>query len=567
MPLSTLPRTVRTMNRVRAIVRALSQHGFGYFVDRLNLRRFAPLVGRFSKEELVGAEAPPSLIGQRLVSICQELGPTFVKLGQMLSTRPDLLPAPIIQELRRLQDRVAPFPSEEAWRIIQEDLGAPPSALFEHIDAEPFASGSIGQVYNATAKDGSKVVIKVRRPDIEQVIQLDMHILRRLAEVAERVEPDLRLYRLTMIVDEFDRTIRREMDFINEAATTSRFYEAFRDEPTVAVPRVRWSLTGTRVLTLARLEGATLQEVLTDSEGRFERSAIAKNLTNAFLKQYFELSMFHADPHPGNILISGSSRVELLDFGLVGQMDDELAGQLALALIASIKREVDIVIDIMADIQAIGPDTNRRQLRSGLRELLEKYYGQPLKRLDLQSIFIEITDLMRRHEVVLPRDFVLLGKSIVTAAGVSLQLDPDLNLLEVIRPKIFAMARNRFGPTPMLRALGMSAWHMLNILKNAPGQLRDLMRRMSRGELEINIRHESMDNLIRELDRSSNRLSFSIIIAGLILGSSLLLGIEPGSRAIFGMVSLHYLGLIGYFTAFLMGVGLLIAIARSGRLS
>ncbi|MBN1342687.1 MAG: AarF/ABC1/UbiB kinase family protein [Phycisphaerae bacterium] len=568
MPLSSLPRTVRSMNRLRTILRTLSQHGFGYLIDRLNLRSYVPLAGRFATVEPVGVEEHPAMIGQRMVSVCQELGPTFVKLGQMLSTRPDIMPAPIIAELRRLQDRVEPFDSTEAWRLIEEDLGRPPAELFEHIDPEPFASGSIGQVYHAIARDGSSVVVKVRRPDIEGIIQLDMHILRRLAELAERLMPELHVYRLGLIVDEFDRTIRRELDFVNEAAATSRFYEAFRDDRKIITPRVRWSLTGPKVLTLQRLVGASLEDVLADRDGGYDRTAIAKNLTDAFLKQYFELGIFHADPHPGNILISTGSRVALLDFGLVGQVDDELAGHLAVALMAAVKREVDVVIDVMADVGAIGPETDRLQLRSGLRELLEKYYGLPLKRLDLQTIFIEITDLMRRHDVQLPRDFVLLGKSIVTAAGVSLQLDPDLNLLEIIRPKIFEMAKKRFGPDHIFRTLGMGMWHTLSILKNAPSQIRDMMRRLSRGQMEVHVRHENLDNLIRELDRSSNRLSFSIVLAGLILSSSMLITMESGAdQTLFGWFNLRFLGVIGYFVAFLMGMGLLWAIARSGRLS
>jgi ubiquinone biosynthesis protein len=229
---------------------------------------------------------------------------------------------------------------------------------------------------------------------------------------------------------------------------------------------------------------------------------------------------------------------------------------------------VDVVIDVMADIDAIGPDTDRSQLRSGLRELLEKYYGQPLKRLDLQTIFTEVTDLMRRHDVQLPRDFVLLGKSIVTAASVSLQLDPDLNLLEVIRPKLFEMAKDRLGPANVLRTMGVGMWHTLNIMKNAPGQLRDVLRRVHRGQLEIKIRHENIDNLTRELDRSSNRLSFAIIIAGVILSSSFLISMERSAQMmIFGWFDIRWLGMLGFLVAFLMGLSLIIAILRSGRLS
>ncbi len=559
-----LPRSVRSVGRLQAIARVLTRHGFGHLVERLNLVRYVPF-GRLRRAvKPVDVSETPSSIGRRLVMVCEELGPTYIKLGQMVSTRPDLLPGPVIEQLRRLQDHVAPFDSAQAKRIIADDLGAPVEQCFPDMDDEPFASGSIAQTYHARTGDGQRVVVKVKRPEIERVIRLDMHILRWIAETVERAMPEIAAYRPRMIVDEFERTIGREMDFLNEASATSRFAEAFHADPTMRVPQVRWDLSGPRVLTLEDLPGVSIYRMLEGTtDVRIDRDLVARNLVKAFLKQFFELGMFHADPHPGNLLISAPARIGLIDFGMVGQVDDELAGQMVIGLIAAVNKQVDVVIDVLADVGALGADSDRAELRRGLRELLDKYYGLPLKRLDMQTIFIEVTDLMRRHNVTVPRDFVLLGKSLVTVGGVALQLDPDLNLVEAIRPRIGEMLTKQFSADRVAKTIGLSIWHTLNILKNAPGQVRDVMRRLARGQWQVNVRHRNLDYLASELDRSSNRLAFSIVIAAIIIGSSWTI---TSDREI-GLIPLSALGIIGYLFAGIMGLWLVVAILRSGRMS
>lgn len=566
MSLVSLPQTVRGLQRLRQIAQVLTKHGFGHVIERINLRRYLPLpapadAGRPRESDIESLAS----IGERLVRICEELGPAFVKMGQLASSRPDLVPAPIIKALSRLQDQVEPFSFDQARDIVEADLGGKLEALYAKFEEQPFASGSMAQVHRAVTRAGRDVVVKVKRPGIDSTVRLDMHVMMWMADGAEAYIPELRVYRPRLIVEEFAAALNRELDFVYEASATHRFAEAFADTPTVQIPGVEWELTGANVLTLQHMTGRPLRAVLDGEITGIHRRGLARTIAECFLRQYFELSLFHADPHPGNLLVFEPDQLGLIDFGMIGQVSDEISGQLVVALVASIKREVDAVIDVLADLAALGPTTERNRLRRDLRELLEKYYGQPLKRLDLGTIFFELTDLMRRHDVILPRDFVMLGRSLVTVAGVALQLDPELNLLELIQPRIKRMLSDRLSVRRLTREVVVGAWHVASIVRELPRQIRDLMRGASRGGIQVKIRHENLDYLASEIDRSSNRLSFSIFLAATIIGSSMLVHVAR-DQTILG-VPLQYLGFLGFAVSFLMGLGLMYAILRSGKLS
>jgi ubiquinone biosynthesis protein len=567
MSLATLPKTVRTFARLRVIAQVLSKHGFGHFVDRVQLRRHLPSVewlrwGRPPAEER--DIDPLEAIGSRLVRVCEELGPTFVKLGQIASTRPDILPTQIQSALEKLQDEVSPFPAEQARRIFHQTTGTTVEEAFRSFTDQPFACGSIAQVHRAVTGDGQEVVVKIKRPGIDQTIQLDIYVLEWLADRAESLFPELRPYHPKMLVDEFAQTIRNELDFINEAAATSRFYDAFKDDPHIYTPAVRWDLTGSGVLTLEFMKGVRLREALDGEAGECNRAELARSLAECFLTQFFELGLFHADPHPGNLLIRPPAGVVLFDFGMVGHMDDELVGRLVFGIFAAVKRETEVLVDILADLGAIGPNTNRENLTRDLDRLLEKYIGLPLKYLNLATIFRELIDTMRRNDVTLPRDFVAMIRSLTTGWGVVLQLDPNLNLAELIEPKLSKLLRERASGHRLLRIAGVSAWHFSNIVRDAPRLLRDLMRGLSRGRFQVSIRHEDLDYFASELDRSSNRLAFAMLMASAVVGSSMLLSMNSDA-GLFGM-PVRYLGLVGYAITFVMGFWLGIAIWRSGKM-
>jgi len=566
-----LPRTVRSIRRVQTIARVLTHHGFGHLVDKLHLERFVPVPKRWRRAIGPSIEHETgSAVGRRLARVCEELGPTFVKLGQMISSRPDVVPADIIAELAKLQDRVPPFDTAEARRIIEAELGAPVHECFATFEDRPFASGSIAQVYHATVREadgamGQRVVVKVKRPGVEDVVRLDMTILRWIADMAEHLIPELSAYRPGMIVDEFERTIFREMDFINEAATVLRFAEAYSDGSVLRIPAVHWELTGPTVLTLEEVGGISVQSLMREPDPRFDRRQLAERLARAFMRQFFEVGLFHADPHPGNLLIEPPASIGLIDFGLTGQLDDEMLGYLVVGLIGAFNKEPEMIVEVLAEMNALGDGTDRRQLRREFLELIEKYYGLPLHRFDMQTLFYEVTGLVRRNDVTLPREFVLFGKSLVAIGGICLQLDPQLDLLELARPRLSVLIADRLAPARILKAAAISGWHLLNVLKNAPGQLRDVSRRIARGNWQVHIRHQNLDYLANEIDRASNRLGFAVVIGAVIIGSSWVLGSE--SAFSFLGIPLPVFGVAGYLIAGVMGLWLVIAILRSGKLS
>ncbi len=566
-----LPKTVRSIRRIQAIARVLSRHGFGHLVDRLHLTRYVPMPRRWrlplGEHEVGPADAS---LGRRITAVLQELGPTFIKLGQMLSTRPDLVPAEVVVELIKLQDQVPPFDTAEARAIITLDLGAPIEEVFSSFDAAPFASGSIAQVYRAVTRPragraASRVVVKVKRPGIDETVRLDMTILRWIAELAERLLPDLANYQPTLIADEFERSLFREMDFINEAATITRFAEAFGPDPHFRIPAVHWECTGPAVLTLEEIEGVSVQRLCTAGDPAIDRRLVAERMAKAFMRQFFEIGMFHADPHPGNLLIKAPATIGLIDYGLTGQIDDEMLGHLVIALTAALNRQTEVIVEVLADMEALGDLTDRRQLRREFAQLIAKYYGLPLRRFDLQTLFYEITGLIHRNHVTLPREFVLLGKSFVCVGGICLQLDPELDLLALIKPRIVDLLAKRLSPARLAKSAVISGWHLFNILKIAPSQLRDVFRRLSRGQWTVHIRHQNLIDLGHEIDRASNRLSFATITAAIIVGSSLVIASE--GRLPYFDISLAWFGVIGFVVAGLMGLGLVVAILRSGKLS
>ena len=564
MTLIPFGRKLKSLGRVGHVVSVLTKHGFGWLAVNLHLDRFVPFRKRLRKARLEEPGAPTPSTAARLARAFEELGPTYIKLGQVLGSRADLMPPAFIEEFRKLQDRVQPYPTAEARAVIEEELGGPIERFFSEFGAAPFAAGSIAQAYHARTCEGRAVVVKVRRPGIRDVVEADVDIIGRLAELAEHYIPEYRVFRPTMLVEEFAQTVRKEIDFIAEASNTQRFGEAFADDPHIVVPHVLWSLTSEGVLTLERIEGAPIYDADQMARAGADRKALAANLTECFMRQYFELGLFHADPHAGNLVVQAPDRIGILDFGQVGRIGDAMRSKLGTALIAALNREFDIVLDVLDDLAALPDELDRERLKGDLSALVDKYAGVPLKRLDLRLLFEEITAAARRHRVILPRDFVLLGKSLVTMGGVALDLDPETSMVEVVRPKINALLKEKMSPHHLLHQGLTSAYHVVALAEQGPRQLRQVIRKINRGRLQIVFRHENLDHLITELDRSSNRIAFSLIVAAVILGSSVLM--QAHVRPLIPGTDIPLLGLLGYVVAGLLGVWLAFAILRSGRL-
>ena len=564
MTLIPFGRQLRSLGRLGHVGSVLTKHGFGWLVLRLHLTRLVPFRKRLLRGREAGEEEADPSMAARVARVLEELGPTYVKLGQVLGSRTDLLPPAFIAEFRKLQDRVAPFPTVAARAEIERELGGPVEDFFDDFGPEPFAAGSIAQAYAARTKDGVPVVVKVRRPGIRELLETDVNILGGLADLAERYVPEYRIFRPVLMVEEFAQTVRREVDFIAEASNTQRFREAFADDPHIRVPRVLWELTSSGVLTLERLEGVLVYDAEALAAAGADRKALAAHFTDCFMRQYFELGLFHSDPHPGNLVVLPPDVVGILDFGQVGRLGDAMRSKLGTALVASINRDFDIVLDVFDDLAALPDDVDSERLKGDLAALVDKYAGVPLRQLNLKDLFDEITATARRHRVVLPRDFILLGKSLVTMGGVALDLDPETSMVEVVRPKVRRLMADKVSPRRLAHHGITSAYHLIALAEQGPRSLRQLVRKLMRGRLQILFRHENLERLITELDRSSNRIAFSMIVASIILGSAVVMQAHVGPNVPYTEVPM--LGLLGFLLAGLLGVWLVIAILRSGRL-
>ena len=551
---------IRSSTRMAQILTVLARHGFGYLIVALRLERLVPF-----RKKLSAAAADADDLGSvahRAARAMEDLGPTFVKLGQALATRPDLLPTEFQTAFRRLQDRCRPFPFDQVRAAVEHDLGGPVAERFQAFDEQPVACGSIGQAHYATTADGRDVVVKVKRPDIHRVVTNDIALLRTLADLVERHMPQYRMYRPRMLVEEFAHTLRRELDFVNEAAITSRFYESFADHPTIRTPRVFWELSSRDMLTLERLEGVTISPD-TDFEALgLDRHALARHLLDAFFHQYFDMGIFHADPHPGNLLAGAPDVWSLIDFGQVGRLDVDMRSQLGTCLMAAIHRQLDLVVDILDDLGTLPEEIDRNHFKNDLATLLDKYYGLPIKRIHIGAVFEEVIALARDHRIILPRDFVLLGKSLASVGGVALMLDPDCAPIEIISPKLKRLFLDKLSPAHLARSLGTNAYHLSTFLHQGPQMLRRLLRNLMRGQTRLIFRHDGLDNFITELDRSSNRIAFSVVTAAIILASSVIMLAKVGPM----WGTMPVLGLIGFVMAAIGGIWLLISILRSGRL-
>ena len=562
MSLLEIGRGPRKVQRLTEIAAVLVRHGLTYLVDRLNLHQYLPRsrqlmpAGRADAFDRAG-------LARRLTVAMEALGPTFVRLGQLLSSRPDLLPEEFIREFERLQDQVAPFASEQALAIIEEELEAPVAERFATFTDEPVASGSLAQVHYATLADGAEVVVKVQRPGVESLVLTDLSLLRPLAEYAERHVPELQMFQPTKVLDELERTIRRELDFVSEASNTARFHRELLALDGVRCPRVYWDLTSSRVLTMERLGGARIADVERLDAMGVDRAALARGLMDVFLKQYLEMGAFHGDPHPGNLFVGSDGTIGIIDFGMVGRLTPGLRDRLGALLVAVANRDVEVVTEICFSLGLMSDEVNEAAFKLGVLELLDKYYGMPLKRIDPRRVFGDVTALARESRVLLPRDFVLLAKSLVQVTSIARVLDPDFDVASLLRPRAKAMLRRRLAPAEVAKSLGLQLWSIGTLVQAVPRSFLRILRRVESGRLEFTMRHTGYEDFARELDRAANRLTVSLILASLVLSSSLLLALKT-PPLVAGSVSI--LGVLGYVVAGLLGLWTVWGILRSGRL-
>ncbi len=524
----------RNLGRLSEIAQVAVKHGFGYFFETHRLTDLLP--GR----PRVTPDGSPSERGQHLREMLDELGPTFVKFGQLLSTRPDIVPPDILQELQSLQDDVRPFPYADVERVIHEDLELSVEQLFTEFDETPVAAASIGQVHRATLPNGHRVAVKVQRPNAPRQVEADLALLYQAARLARERVRALDFIDARQLVDEFARSIRQELDYRLEARNAETFHHRFSGHPHVRIPRVYWSYTRARVLTLELLEGIQLADLPQDAWTMEERRQLAYLLTETWMTMIFRHGFFHGDPHPANIFV--------LDEGDV---------------LGAASERVDALPRGLSELGVRYPKEREEQFVAELREMYYRYYGASLAEIDPLQVIKEAFQLIYRLNLRLPTRFVLLDKAIATLGAVGIDLYPDFNVFEVARPYARSLMLERYTPQRMLKRGRAEAIELARIARDMPYQVHDFMEEIRDGQLEVGFVHKGLDEFMRKLDVAFNRLVIALVVVGGLIGSSLIGIFSTKGPQIAGV---NFLSFVGFVLSGGLGLWLLWGVLRSGRL-
>ena len=553
-------RNIRSIRRYLNIVRVLSTYGFDQVLEMLGLtdvvvksrklfHRSMPDIARLTAAE-------------RMRLALEELGPTFIKLGQILSTRPDVIPYAFIREFEKLQDNVPSFSFEAVLSQITIELGGPAEQLFAYIDQVPLAAASIAQVHRARLNSGEDVVIKVRRPGIVEVVEADIGALMALAGLAERHISGSELYDPVGVVREFARTIRREMDFTREGHTIEKFRDNFAKTPWMYFPRVYWEQSSRAVLTMEYIAGVKVSDREKFSDDGLDGKLIARRGADSFLEMVLKHGFFHGDPHPGNVLILPDNVICLLDYGIVGRLDEGLKTFLTDILSAIVNRDMDEVVSLLLFAGDISDTLDIRALKRDLFNFIDGYYEIPLKEIEVGRMLLEFIDIVTLYRIRIPIDLVLLAKSLVLIEGMGRTLDPAFDMVEHLRPFIVRAIRQKISPLRVSRDINQILSSYLNLARNIPRDLKEIINRVNRNKFKIDLEHRGLDKFTAEFDRSINRLSTSMILAAMIIGSSIIMQTDKGPK----VMDFPVFALMGYSVAGFVGLWLVYAIIRSGRM-
>jgi ubiquinone biosynthesis protein len=557
--MSTRP-AVRRLGRISEISQVAAKHGFGYFFD--THRPGGRLTRREQELSVDGDLGSPR--GLRVRQMLDELGPTFVKFGQLLSTRPDVVPPDIVFELKALQDDVTPFSFDKVEVVIREDLGLTVEQLFLEFEQTPIAAASIGQVHRATLPNGRRVAVKVQRPEAPRQIEADLELMYQVARVVRERVKALEFIDTVALVDEFARTIRQELDYRMEARNAEQFHRNFAGHPHVRVPRVFWMYSRSRVLTLERLEGVHVRDVDLASYTLEERRRLAYRIAEAWMAMIFRHGFFHGDPHPSNILVlDEADRIGLVDFGTAGQLAPDDTSKLTGLFIDAVNQNIEALPRRLASLGVRYPKDMEEEFVAELRDIYYRYYGARLAEIDPMAVIREVFALIYRMHLTLPTRFILLDRAIATLGSVGMELYPDFNVFEVAKPYARELMIERFTPQRVVARTHQELRNYAGIMREFPYQLHDILQEIRDGQIEVGFRHQGLEDLIGRMDTAFNRIGIATVAVGGAVTSGILAATVEGGPQIWGI---HFLAVIGLSLSTILSIWLVWGVLRSGRL-
>jgi len=560
MKLPSVSRTFRHIRRYHQILSVLLKYGFTDIVDIAR----QDLIVRFGEKfmpRLKTRAAEGLSRGERLTKAIEELGPTFIKMGQIFSLRPDLIPVEIAYELQKLQDKVTPIPFSEIEKVIREELKINPAEVFREIDPEPIAAASIAQVHRAVLKSGEQVVLKVQRPNARAIIDVDIEILTDFAGILSKYLQEKVAQDPVLIVREFDQSIHRELDFFKEGRNIDRFRRCFKDEPTIFIPKFYGDFSSERLLVMDFVGGIKASDTESLDKAGLDRKEIARRGTNLSLRQIFDFGFFHADPHPGNIVVLENNVIGLLDYGMVGQIDDDTIDGIGDILVGVFNKEPKRILRAFTRLKITDSKTDKSALLFDVEALVETYLGIPLKDLRFSAVLSEFIEIIQKHRLWIPPHLSLALKAIVTAEGLAQTLYPEFDFIAELKPYIHKILMRRYNFLRKAREGVLFLDDFSGFVEEFPDKMRTIMNNAADGKFTIRFEHRNLEQVVREFSRAANRLSSALIIAALFLGSSFLIQVSTGPK-IFGY---PMFGTIGYVLAGILGINLTVNIIRSRK--
>ncbi len=549
----------RDFGRLRAIAGTLMRYGWGDVARKLGKRSLIGRAGNWLNSDVSEdiLKLPPEV---RVRLAIQELGPTFVKLGQVLATRPDIFPPNWIAEFSKLQDQVPAVPFDQLLPELEHVLGKSPFEVFKDLQVEPIAGASIAQVHLAKLQDGTPVVLKVRRPNVRASIEADLRLLAHLGRLIESEFEEVKRFQPSEIISQFAKSLERELDLALEGRNTERFSRNFADDEYIEFAKIYWDFTSEGLLVMSYIDGIPGNDLQSAAQSGLDLKLLGERGANAVLKMVLMDGFFHADPHPGNVFYLPDNRLAIIDCGMVGRISLDRRDEIADLLAALVSRDIDTLRDILV-VWAEGANIDDAKLSADIEEFISNYDNAPLKHVRFSSLLNDLTTIMRENHLSVPPDLTMLFKALITLEGLGRQLDPDFQIVHHLTPFVKKVIVDRYMPANLLKRGRRGLGHLVDAVTGLPGDVSQVLREAARGRLKLNLDLKRLDHFGHQLDHSTNRLTMAMITAALIVGSSIVMTVEGGPT----ILGLPAFGFAGFFLAFVIGILLMISVWRAGR--